>query len=309
METAKRLRESLQYIDNHLEDSITVPEIAGAMGYSEFYFSRWFKHEMQMSVMEYVKKRRLIKASDAILNGEKIIDAAIRFGWQTHSGFTKSFKNEFGFCPALLKAIMMQIEELGGSAMSHVFLKKTESHATKEQLLQCLKEQMAAVNMEVDEEELQAVYSQACSVYEGKRRYSGDEYVTHPLNVAVILAEMLADKDTIYAGMFCDALQKTTVTMEQLKKKLPANTAAIIEKVSMAGNHLGAAGLEEEVILVKLAERLHNMRTVEFMDEQKRKEKAKETLEQILPIAKRMGNAKLVDELNDVSLKYLCQES
>ena len=61
-----------------------------------------------MSVMEYVKKRRLIKASEAILNGERIIDAAFRFGWKTHSGFTRSFKNEFGFYPALLKAMMMQ---------------------------------------------------------------------------------------------------------------------------------------------------------------------------------------------------------
>lgn len=308
METMKLMRTSLQYIDNHLEKELTVSEIAGAMGYSEYYFSRKFKDEMHMSVMEYVKKRRLIKASDAILKGEKIIDVAFRFGWQTHSGFTKSFKNEFGFYPALLKAMMMQIEDIGGSAMSHVFLKKTESHSTKEQLLQCLKDEMSSVNMNVDVEELERVYSQACKVYEGIKRYSGDEYVTHPLNVAIILAEMNADKDTIYAGMFCDALHKTTVTIQQLNEKLSPNVVAIIEKVSIAGNNLGNAGLDEDVILVKLAERLHNMRTIEFMDESKRQQKAKETLDQILPIAKRMGNSKLIDELNDVSLKYLCKE-
>ena len=67
MEMMRRIRDSLLYIDNHLEEPITVSSIADAAGYSEYHFSRCFKQEMQMSVMEYVKKRRLIKASEAVL--------------------------------------------------------------------------------------------------------------------------------------------------------------------------------------------------------------------------------------------------
>ena len=308
MEMMRQIRDSLLYIDNHLEEPITVSSIADAAGYSEYHFSRCFKQEMQMSVMEYVKKRRLIKASDAILSGEKIIDAAFRFGWKTHSGFTRSFKNEFGFYPALLKAMMMQIDDLGGSAMSHIFLKNTDIHSTKEQLLERLKEEMISTNVDIDEEELQYVYLLACHVYEGEKRYSGDEYITHPLNVAIILAEMSADKDTIYAGMFCDAVQKTSVTIEQLKKELPSNTAEIVERLAVSTYDLDSISLGDEVLLVKLAERLHNMRTVEFMAEERRRIKAKETLTQIMPIAKKIGQPKLINELYDLSLKYLSVE-
>ena len=304
METAKQIQECLLYIDRHLEESFTLSQIAGEMGYSEFHFSRWFRREMQISVMEYVKKRRLIKASEAILQGGNIIDTALRFGWQTHSGFTRAFKNEFGFYPALLKAVTMQIEYKGGREMSHVFLRDTEIHATKEQLLKLLKDVLAESGIYSDDGKIDTVYQQACRVYDGKIRYSGDEYITHPLNIAIILAEMGAGIATVYAGMFCDALSKTTVTAEELRKTLPAETVDIMEKVNSSGSCFGESA-DEEVILVKLAERLHNMRTVKFMDEAQRKEKAEETLEQIIPLAKRKELSRLLDELNDSSLKIL----
>ena len=119
---------------------------------------------------------------------------------------------------------------------------------------------------------------------------------------------MSADKDTIYAGMFCDAVQKTSVTIEQLKKELPANTAAIVERLAVSTYDLDSISLGDEVLLVKLAERLHNMRTVEFMAEERRRIKAKETLTQIMPIAKKIGQPKLINELYDLSLKYLSVE-
>lgn len=300
MGTTKLIEDSLQYIEGHLEDLNTVAEIAEAMGYSEFYFSRCFRHEMHMSVMEYVKKRRLIRASDAILNGEKIIDAAFRFGWQTHSGFTKSFKQEFGFCPALLKAIVMEIESIGGSAMSHVFYAKTDIHATKEQLLEVLKKEIASAGIAVNADELDQIYAEACEVYGGLKRHSGDEYVTHPLNVAILLAQMNADVHAIYAGVFWDALKKSYIGLDSLKGKLPVKTIAILEKLVD-----GSVDEDDEAVLVKLADRLHNMRTLEFLDEEQRAFRAKETLDMIMPLAKRIDNAKLMDELNDLSMKYL----
>lgn len=300
MGTTKLIEDSLQYIEGHLEDLNAVAEIAEAMGYSEFYFSRCFQHEMHMSVMEYVKKRRLIRASDAILNGEKIIDAAFRFGWQTHSGFTKSFKQEFRFCPALLKAIVMELETIGGSAMSHVFYAKTDIHATKEQLLEALKKEITSAGIQADFDELDKIYAEACEVYGGMKRYSGDEYVTHPLNVAILLAQMNADVHTIYAGIFWDSLKKSDAGLEEMKTKLPAETIEILEKLAA-----GSAEEDDEAVLVKLADRLHNMRTLDFLDEAQRAFRAKETLDMIMPLAKRIENAKLMDELNDLSMKYL----
>ncbi len=118
---------------------------------------------------------------------------------------------------------------------------------------------------------------------------------------------MSADKDTIYAGMFCDAVQKTSVTIEQLKEELPANTALIVERLAVSTYDLGSISLGDEVLLVRLAERLHNMRTLEFMPEERRQIKAKETLSEIIPIAKKIGNLKLINELYDISLDYLCK--
>ena len=124
MEMMRQIRDSLLYIDNHLEEPITVSSVA---------------------------------------------DAAFRFGWKTHSGFTRSFKSEFGFYPVLLKAMMMQIDDLGGSAMGHIFLKNTDIHSTKEQLLERLEKEMMSANIVFNKEELQRVYLQACHVYEGKK--------------------------------------------------------------------------------------------------------------------------------------------
>lgn len=295
------------YIENHLEEDINLSVISNKMGYSEYYLSKMFKKEMHMTVMEYVRKRKLVKASESILNGDKIIDVAIKFGWETHAGFTKAFINEFGFSPSLLKAMIIQIESLGGSNMKHVFLKDKNIHSSKETLLQCLKEELILGNIVFDESELNEVYQKACTVYSGGKRYSGDEYITHTLNVSILLAEMNADIEVIYAGMFCDAWKKSKMTTEELVETIPYNVGSIIEKISKADDKYDLANQDEDVILIKLAERLHNMRTVEFLDESKRMEKAKETLEIILPVAKKMGDSKILTELNDLAMKYLCK--
>lgn len=305
MKPNKMIYEGLRYIDEHLEERITISQISSAVGYSKSHFSRCFRKEMKVSVMNYVNKRRLIKSSEAIFNGDKIIDTAFRFGWQTHSGFTKAFKNEFGFYPALLKGIKMQISDLGGSGMEHIFLKSTGIHSTRETLYQNLKDCLKEEIIDYSENELENIFCYSCEVYKGIKRYSGDEYITHTLNVAILLVEMGASLDAVYAGLFCDALKKTPVSIEQLRKELPAKSANYIEKANMAGNILNRVDLDDEVVLIKLAERLHNMRTLNFMEDDKRKIKARETLEEILPMAQKTGMQKLVDELNDLALKYL----
>lgn len=136
--------------------------------------------------MEYVKRRRLIMVSEEILKGHKIIDAALCCGWSSHSGFTKAFKQEFGFAPAFLKIMALQ-SNIGGNAVRHVFMNNTESCKGKEELFELLKTEMNGMGMR-EHRELDQAYGFACRAYEELKRYSGSEYITHPLNVAIIFS-------------------------------------------------------------------------------------------------------------------------
>lgn len=294
---------SLRYIEENLEEPLWIGKIAGEAGYSEFYFSRLFREHTGMSVMEYVKKRKMIKASEMILEGRKIIDVALMFGWQSHASFTKAFKNEFGFSPSLLRAMIVEMEHYGGRAMSHLFLKKPEEHLSKEELFAFLQKELAENGIVYDEEELRRNYKFSCRIYEGMKRYSGDDYVTHPLNVAILLADLNADKHVIAAGLFCNALQKTEITEQKLAEELSEEAVSVLSRAYACGNDVGK--YDDEVMLVKLAERLHNMRTIAFISDRAKKEKAKETFEIFMPLARRLGNEKLISELNDLSLKYI----
>jgi GTP pyrophosphokinase len=305
MESKDVIMKSLRFIENNLEGQLNIVDIASYLGYSEYHFSRMFKSQMEVSVMEYVKRRKLIKASNALIEGGKIIDVAFQYGWLSHSGFTKAFKQEFGISPALLKAMIMQIDCLGGNTMNHVFMGQTEEHATKEQLYEILKEACAKNESTIDVKKLEKVYEAACIFYEGKTRYSGDEYITHPLNVSIILTQMEAGENAICAGLLCDVLQKTEISVEELKSKVHGHVANIVIRLKDFDAKQINISDSEEVIMVKLAERLHNMRTIEFMDENMKTVKAKETIDLFLPIARRIGNEKLVEELNDLALKYI----
>lgn len=305
MESKDVIMKSLRFIEDNLEVQLNIVDIASYLGYSEYHFSRMFKCQMEVSVMEYVKRRKLIKASDGIIKGEKIIDVAFRYGWLSHSGFTKAFKQEFGISPVLLKAMIMQIDCLGGNTMNHVFMGQTEEHATKEQLYEMLKEACAKNESTIDEKKLEKVYEAACIFYAGKTRYSGDAYITHTLNVAIILTQMEANENVICAGLLCDVLQKTEISVEALKSKVPGDVANIVIRLKEFNAKQINIIEDEEVVMVKLAERLHNMRTIEFMDEKIKVIKAKETIDLFLPIARKMGNQKLIEEMNDLAIKYI----
>lgn len=292
----------LKFIDGHLKDEINSGELAKIAGYSEYHFIRAFKSYMNMKPMDYVRRRRLIKASEAIVEGMKIIDVAMEYGWQSHSGFTKAFVREFGFQPSLLRAMIIEIESLGGRAMNHVFLEKTDIGMTKEELFDLLKKKISENSISTEENMLQEMYELACCVYEGVKRYSGEDYVTHTLNVAIILAELGAKAEVVIAGMFCDVSKKGVVCLEAIKEKVPSEIYNIVEQVQIEGDELISAS--DETVLIKLAERLHNMRTIEFIDERKKCRKAKETIDLFMPLARRLDNKKLIDELNDLSMKY-----
>ncbi|MCQ4921592.1 HD domain-containing protein [Tissierella carlieri] len=296
---------SLKYIEENVNESIIIEDVAKNAGYSLYYFSRMFKKQMGLSIMEYVIERRLIKASEEIASGKKIIDVALNYGYQSHSGFTKAFKNKFGFSPVLLRAFSFQINCLGGNCnMGHVFMKNTAVHATKEELYRLLITTIDENILEFDQEKIKKAYEFACRAHNGKKRYSNDDYVTHPINVAILLAEMEASEETVIAGLLHDIIsEKANISLEEVKNEFSDGVVNIIKGVTEFNGDSDI--IDEDVIMVKLAERLHNMRTIEFMDENCWKEKAKETLEIFLPIAVNLNNEKIMAELNDLSVKYI----
>ena len=103
--------------------------------------------------------------------------------------------------------------------------------------------------------------------------------------------------------MFCDVGKKGVLSLEELSNTLPQKVYDIIVNVQAAGNDLSMAA--EEVILIRLAERLHNMRTIEFIDDRKKQTKAEETIELFMPLARKLDNKKLIDELNDLCMRYI----
>ncbi|WP_341478144.1 HD domain-containing protein [Clostridium chromiireducens] len=295
----------LKYIENNISESITAEDIANKAGYSLYYFSRIFKKQMGLSIMEYVKERRLIKASDEISNGKKIIDVALEYGYQSHSGFTKAFKNKFGFSPALLRAFRFQIDCLGGNNnMRHAFMRSTNIHATKEELFEVLRTTIKENMLEYNQERIEKAYEFACIEHEGEKRYSGDDYVTHSVNVAIILSEMGASEEAVIAGLLHDIILEKSST--HINKVISEFSKRIVEMVMyLKRSNIYESMNDEDVIMVMLADRIHNMRTIEFIDKMRWKEKAKETLDVFSPIAARLNNEKVIAELNDLSLKYI----
>ena len=303
MDKKEIITESLVYIEKNLKQKISIEEIADYVGYSKFYFSRMFKQEMNISIMEYVKERKVICALESILQGNKILDVAIEYGWESHSGFIKAFKSYYGFSPSLLYAMNLEIIHLGGRNMrNYAFYEKTDEHMSKEDLFKLLERKMT--ENKLDTTELGTVYNFCQKSYANKKRYSGNEYITHLLNVSLLLVQIGSEVNVVYAGMFCDVFRKTDVLIDDIKKYLPKDVAQII--IRLRGYDIEKDGLkDEECAVIKMAERLHNMRTIEYMEESEKKRRAKETISIFMPVARKLKNEKVINELNNLSIKYV----
>lgn len=224
--------ECLKYIDDNLCESIDLNSISKHAGYSKFYFARIFKQYIGLSIMEYVKRRKLTFASTDLLNGEKTIDVSLRYGYDSPSGFTKAFVKEFGFSPSMLKTMKLHFSVLGGNYyMSHIFLEKADIHASKEELFEALLKLIKESRSGFDVALIKTAYSFACEAYAGITRYSGDEYITHPLNVAIILAFLEAPEDVIISGMMCDIFTKTTTSADMIEREFSHDIMNILFKL------------------------------------------------------------------------------
>lgn len=295
----------LKFIDNNLCEPLDLDSISRHTGYSKYYFARAFKQFIGLSVMEYVKRRKLTFASADLLDEGKIIEVALKYGYDSPGGFTKAFHKEFGFSPSMLRTMKLHLSLLGGDYnMNHLFLDRMDIHLSKETLFAKLLEFVRTNHLGYDIKKLEKAYAFACKAYDGITRYSGDEYVTHPLNVAIILAYLEAPEEVVISGMMCDILTKTNTAASALEKEFPDTVRDLLSRIASFDKDSLSAAEEEDVLMIKLAERLHNMRTVEFLDKNIQKRKAKETIEFFVPFASKLGNVKLTEELNDLALKY-----
>ncbi|MCM1155527.1 MAG: bifunctional (p)ppGpp synthetase/guanosine-3',5'-bis(diphosphate) 3'-pyrophosphohydrolase [Roseburia sp.] len=181
---------------------------------------------------------------------------------------------------------------------------------------------------------IEKAYQVAYDAHKDQVRKSGEPYIIHPLCVAIILADLELDKETIVAGLLHDVVEDTPITDEEIAEKFGAEVALLVDGVTKldklnfhgeGNNDKDAEKLERQaenlrkmflamakdirVIIIKLADRLHNMRTLQYRKPEKQQEVARETLDIYSPIAQRLGISKIKVELDDLSLKYLEPEA
>ena len=169
---------------------------------------------------------------------------------------------------------------------------------------------------------IEKAYKIAYKAHEGQKRKSGEPYIIHPVCVCIILAELELDKETIVAGMLHDVVEDTIMTSEEIAAEFSDEVALLVDgvtkltqlnyvadKVEVQAENLRkmflAMAKDIRVILIKLADRLHNMRTMQYQTPEKQKEKSTETMDIYAPIADRLGISKVKVELDDLAFRYL----
>ena len=184
-----------------------------------------------------------------------------------------------------------------------------------------LKQEMAESGRPYDFELVDRAYALAAAAHEGQFRRSGEPYICHPLSVARILVELGMDSESVAAALMHDVAEDTAVSIDEIRQKFGAQVALLVDGVTkltqitfsnvedrQAENlrkMLLAMSQDVRVMIIKLCDRLHNMRTGDAWPEQKRRDKAKETMEVYAPIAHRLGISSIKEELEDRSLHYL----
>lgn len=209
-------------------------------------------------------------------------------------------------------------------------IKPMQDYSGPEELYQDLIRRVQKYHPSDDFSSIEKAYKVAFEAHKNQVRKSGEPYIIHPLCVSIILADLEMDKETIIAGLLHDVVEDTILTDEEIKAEFGNDVALLVDGVtklqhlpltSSAGNDKSADKLEMQaenlrkmflamakdirVILIKLADRLHNMRTLKFQPPEKQLRIARETMDIYSPIAQRLGISKIKVELDDLSLKYL----
>ena len=206
---------------------------------------------------------------------------------------------------------------------NHGVIPKEEEHATPEELYSRLIDKIKRYHPSAgDLSAIDKAYNFAKKSHGEQRRESGEPYIIHPIHTALIRADLELDKESIMAGLLHDVMEDTKVTREQMISEFGEEVTDLVDgvtkltkldydadKVEKQAENLRkmflAMAKDIRVILIKLADRLHNMRTLQYMTPEKQKEKSKETMEIYAPIADRLGISKIKIELDDLALRYL----
>ena len=205
-------------------------------------------------------------------------------------------------------------------------IKKMEDFTSPDELYQELVKSVMRYHPSTDLSMIEKAYQVAKAAHKDQVRKSGEPYIIHPLCVGIILADLELDKESIAAGLLHDVVEDTPMTTEDVAAEFGDEVALLVDGVTKLGQLSYSADKVDEqaenlrkmflamakdirVILIKLADRLHNMRTLKYMRPEKQKEKARETMDIYAPIAQRLGISKIKIELEDLSLKYLEPEA
>ncbi|MGN0312611.1 MAG: RelA/SpoT family protein [Lachnospiraceae bacterium] len=206
-------------------------------------------------------------------------------------------------------------EQIGG-------IHKTSDFKDPDELYQELLACIAKYHPSADNSIIEKAYLTAREMHKEQKRKSGEPYIIHPICVAIILADLEMDKETIAAGLLHDVIEDTPMTKEKLAEEFGDEVALLVDgvtkltqlnydqdKIEVQAESLRkmflAMAKDIRVVIIKLADRLHNMRTLKYMKPEKQKEKARETMDIYAPIAQRLGISKIKIELDDLALKYL----
>ena len=217
---------------------------------------------------------------------------------------------------ALTEDLVKGLEVVDGHA-----IKEKKDYEKPDELYDMLIARIRQYHPSTDISMIEKAYELAKKAHGNQCRKSGEPYIVHPLWVTIILANLEMDKETIVAGMLHDVVEDTEVTDGEIEKEFGKEVALLVDGVTKLGQlsyssdklEVQAENLRKmflamakdiRVIIIKLADRLHNMRTLQFMTPAKQKEKAKETMDIYAPIAQRLGISKIKTELDDLALKY-----
>ena len=220
------------------------------------------------------------------------------------------------------KEATLQDDEIAKIKKADASVKTMEDFTSPSVLYEELISSVQKYHPSTDISMIEKAYRIARDAHEGQVRKSGEPYIIHPLCVGIILADLELDKETIVAGLLHDVVEDRVMTTEEITQEFGAEVALLVDGVTKLGQlnysadkvEVQAENLRKmflamakdiRVILIKLADRLHNMRTLKYMPPHKQKEKARETMDIYAPIAQRLGISKVKIELDDLSLKYL----
>src|SRR5690606_35276946 len=225
--------------------------------------------------------------------------------------------NHYKGCAIIFKVIISFSRKEGSAMAADVVL----DEASCRDQVEAIKARVKKSRPDASVDFIEKAYQVALAAHHGQVRASGRPYIEHPVAVAAILAEMELDATSIAAALLHDVVEDTGVPLSDIEENFGAETALLVDGVTKLGRIKYESRVEAQaenlrkmflamakdirVILIRLADRLHNMRTLEYLRPEKRERVARETLEIYAPIAHRLGISTIQWELEDLALKYL----